>query len=645
MVPLICWRPALLWVTLGAAACATDKTPLADTASSTTDTSPSDSGAADTACEPSAEVCNGLDDDCDGFIDDDDPDGVDDTTAWYLDDDGDGYGASGTGVLACEPPAEGYVDNSEDCDDGDATINPGVDEIWYDGLDQDCGKDDDDDADADGVAGEPAGGEDCDDNDARVYPGAPERCGNGKDDACDGDEGEDWCVVYFDEAMGVIEGDGANQMVGRNLYAAGDLDGDGYDDLATYGHHVGLGTVYGPITGGVTYMDEVELLITDHAYVALARRGVHDVDGDGSAELLAFSWADSDQGLNSKLWVVPADSSSVGTSEELGFALEAALDDIGGFGHNHDPGGDLNADGWPDLLVYGGGSNEGSSRGTAAFLYGPITGPRTVSEDTDVLYRGEVDHHYMGRGLAGLGDVDGDGYDDAAISAPCGLTEASDTCAETSPRVYPSVWLLRGPVSAADHPDDVAAARIDISILQLTALDDVTGDGVPDLGLSQVQAYGRDADRVFVVSGDLEGTYDGIYDDSDEFAAAVVEGDSYSDRMDGDSLESVADLNGDGARELMLSDGSLSNEYGVGRLTLLFLGPVSGRMTASGCRAEIGRDWVTSGGATAYPSVVAGDVDGDGSVDLALGTPSADSNGESGSGAVYIVSGASLLED
>ena len=73
---------------------------------------------------------NGIDDDCDGEIDE----GV--KTTWYEDADGDGYGNAAVLQEACVQPV-GYVDNSDDCDDGDAAVHPGAREVWN-RVDDDC---------------------------------------------------------------------------------------------------------------------------------------------------------------------------------------------------------------------------------------------------------------------------------------------------------------------------------------------------------------------------------------------------------------------------------------------------------------------------------------------------------------------------
>ena len=77
------------------------------------------------------EVCNGVDDNCNGSVDENIP-----TSAWYLDGDGDGFGTSGVVAYNCFQPS-GYVADTSDCDDGDATINPDAVELCN-GLDDDC---------------------------------------------------------------------------------------------------------------------------------------------------------------------------------------------------------------------------------------------------------------------------------------------------------------------------------------------------------------------------------------------------------------------------------------------------------------------------------------------------------------------------
>jgi hypothetical protein len=81
---------------------------------------------------------------------------------------------------------DGYTVD-EDCDDQSAKVGPAEEEVPYDGVDNDCDEDTpDDDLDGDGYTAD----EDCDDNDAGAFPGADETWGNEIDDDCDGETDE-----------------------------------------------------------------------------------------------------------------------------------------------------------------------------------------------------------------------------------------------------------------------------------------------------------------------------------------------------------------------------------------------------------------------------------------------------------------------
>jgi predicted outer membrane repeat protein len=129
---------------------------------------------------------------CANEVDDDCDGEVDEAVEalWYADRDGDGFGDPASEIETCDPP-DGYVTVGEDCDDDDPDVFPGATDAWYDGVDSDCDGADDDDQDGDGAAWDARGGDDCNDEDADIHPGATDATVDGIDQDCDGTDGPD----------------------------------------------------------------------------------------------------------------------------------------------------------------------------------------------------------------------------------------------------------------------------------------------------------------------------------------------------------------------------------------------------------------------------------------------------------------------
>jgi Putative metal-binding motif len=95
-----------------------------------------------------------------------------------------GGDATQTTVFDADVDRDGWP-ASQDCDDLDPAIHPEAADPWYDGVDSDCGGNDDYDLDGDGHASSDHGGDDCDDFQAEVSPSAPEVPYDGTDNDCD----------------------------------------------------------------------------------------------------------------------------------------------------------------------------------------------------------------------------------------------------------------------------------------------------------------------------------------------------------------------------------------------------------------------------------------------------------------------------
>jgi hypothetical protein len=203
------------------------------------------------------ELCDGLDNNCDG-----DTDGEDaaDKEFWFVDADGDGHGVTLDFIYTCDMP-EGYADNDTDCDDENETIFPSASEVC-DGVDNDCdgsvdpstavdatmwyrdadsdtyGNPDVTEVACDAPSGFVAIHADCDDTDALIHPEGTEIC-DGVDQNCDGtiDEGFDIETYYrdYDEDGHGDPTESVIHCTRPDGYVSDDTDCDDEDDLRNPG--------------------------------------------------------------------------------------------------------------------------------------------------------------------------------------------------------------------------------------------------------------------------------------------------------------------------------------------------------------------------------------------------------------------------
>ncbi len=436
---------------------------------------------------PSAtEACNGLDDDCDGLVDDAD-DSLDTTTAstWYADGDADGYGGSGT-ALACEQPA-GYSSLDGDCDDTDAAYNPGASETdCADPADYNCdGSVGYDDADGDGYAA----CEECDDGDAAINPLGTESC-DGADNDCDGEVDEDSAVdasTWYADADGDGYGDATSTTVACDAPGGYLADATDCDDTS--------GDVSPAATELCNGIDDDCDGSTDEDSAADAGTWYADADGDGhgdaasssvACEAPAGSVADATDCDDTSSDVSPSatelcngvDDNCDGNIDEDD-ALDAATwyADADGDGHGDAATSAVDCE-QPSGYV----GNDSDCDDTSSDISPSATELcNGIDDDCD----GSTDEDSAADAGTWYADDDGDGYGDAgdstvACSAPAGSVADSADCDDTDEDVNP----------AASEVCDGIDNDCDGSIDPATSADastwyaDADGDGYGDASTS-----------------------------------------------------------------------------------------------------------------------------------------------------------------
>ena len=489
----------------------------------------------DSAVSPSAaEICNGLDDDCDGRIDV----GAVDMIRLYDDADDDGYGDPASEHIGCEAD-DNDVTRADDCDDTTDLVNPSVPEVCRDGLDNDC----DGSSNSCGWRGEVLGSSAW----VRFVGLSPtDRLGLGAAGLdLEGDGVRDLMLVARDHAgvtyeAGVLyavsapaagarslsevlvryagEGAGAVAGVDGGLWV-GDSDADGYDDVLVRGRAPsGAGRAYlvrGPHLSSANLAASpllVEGVLTEGT--SQGEGAIADIDGDAVAELLLVRPAAGDA------LVLPAQLTGVRDVDDATAALYLSGGTVGRRLRAQD---DLDGDGLVDVVLQGVSSG---SAGELLVFAGPIEGDR-LPVDAIARRTGAG----LGLGTLSAGDLDGDGYTDLLVSGT-GV-------------VGGTLQVLPGPVTGSSGP----------------SLVDIIGDDAEHAVGGWAASIGdSDADGRADLLVPLTGTTPTVLFFLNPSGGTLRSSDANAQFLSAERGYTVGDLNGDGLEELLMSAPSGAGE-------------------------------------------------------------------------------------
>ena len=415
-----------------------------------------------------------------------------------------------------------------------------------------------------------------------------------------------------------INGESSGDFSGISVSNAGDVNGDGLDDLIV----------------GALYADPSSKLNAGKSYVVFGKQ-----DNTDAINLSAIA---------------------AGTG---GFVIngESAYDESGISVSN---AGDVNGDGLDDLIVgaYGNDQSNKSLAGRSYVIFGKQDNTNAIElsaiaagTSTDgFVINGESASDYSGWSVSNAGDVNGDGLDDLIVGA-----YRSDLSGNSNTGKSYVVFGKQGNTNAIELSAIAAGTSTDGFVINGESADDwsgysvssagdVNGDGLDDLivGAMYADPNGNSSGKSYIVFGKANNNAINLSDianASDPTGGFVINGEVVDDRS-GFSISSVGDVNGDGLDDLIIGavHADANGGSNAGKSYVVFGKQDNTAINLSAIAAGTGGFVINGESANDYSGrsvSSAGDVNGDGLDDLIVGAYGNDQSNKSLAGRSYVIFG------
>ena len=384
-----------------------------------------------------------------------------------------------------------------------------------------------------------------------------------------------------------FSGQGTFDYFGNSVASAGDVNGDGYPDIVVgaYGYfnnspNRGKAYIYygGPAmdnTADVTMIGEAVL-----NYFAFAVSAAGDVNGDGFDDVIVGAYGNSTYAGRAYIYFGGSNLPTVLASANVVLNGEAVNNY---FGYAVDAAGDVNGDGYADVVVGAYGNTSSTGR---AYIY---FGGANMNKVADVIMNGEAVSDQFGVSVSGAGDVNNDGYADVIVGAFQNSSAAG--------RAY--VYL--GGSAMNNGADVVLNGEVANNYfgVAVSSAGDVNGDGYADV-IVGAYSYQSTVGRAYIFHGGAA---------MNNAADVTLTGEGLNNWF-GTSVSDAGDVNGDGFDDVIVGAFGYSNS--AGRAYLYF----------GGTEMNTGADKTLSGEGTnnfGYSVASAGDMNGDGYDDILVG--------------------------
>ncbi len=446
--------------------------------------------------------------------------------------------------------------------------------------------------------------------------------------------GEGWAFIYHGSPDGLsvsstwtAESNLAYSFYGVSVSSAGDVNGDGYSDVIIGAHQFSNGEAaegkayvyHGSATGLSLTPNWTAESNQAFAYFGVTVSCAGDVNGDGYSDIIVAATA-FDNGETNEGRVFVYHGSPTGLSASANWTAESNQASAG-LGVGVRGAGDVNGDGYADVIVgapwYDNGNND---EGRAFVYHGSATG---LSLTANWTAESNQDYANMGFTVGSAGDVNGDGYSDVITGAPWYDNGETD-----EGRTYLYYGSATGLSLTPNWTAESNQANANFGI-NISSAGDVNGDGFSDIIIgAHSYSNGESSEgRAFVYHGSVSGL------------SATANWTAESNQANANyayGVSSAGDVNGDGYSDVIVGAYNYSNgESNEGR-AYLYHGSTTGLSVSSNWTAESNQAGAQLG--THNGVACAGDVNGDGYSDVIVSAWSFN-NGEEDEGKVFLYYG------
>ncbi|MFV2004477.1 MAG: integrin alpha, partial [Gammaproteobacteria bacterium] len=400
-----------------------------------------------------------------------------------------------------------------------------------------------------------------------------------------GESNEGAASVYLGNTNGLNPGAawtaGSNQAgasFGISVASAGDVNGDGFGDVIVGARYYDNGEAFegaaSVFLGSSSGLSSVSIWGSEsdktYAYFGWSVASAGDVNGDGFGDVIVGAYGyDNGESNEGAAYVY------LGTTNGLssGAAWTVESNQIGAlFGWSVASAGDVNGDGYGDVIVGANGYDSGESNEGVAFVYmGSSTGlttavntgmgPSLVADWTAESNQADA---RFGISVASAGDVNGDGFGDVIVGADSYYTNGQFN--EGAAFVYLGTFNGLSPVATWSAEGDQAYASFGISV---ASAGDVNGDGFGDVivGANLYDNGESNEGAAFVYLGAANGLSP---------SAAWTAESNQADARFGISVASAGDVNGDGFGDVIVGARYYDNGESNEGAAFMYLGTMNG---------------------------------------------------------------------